>query len=306
MTTVSRQATLGTLPLKIPRARHDFWHEVTGRRLSQVLAGAPTIPFDNRSRLIFMSDCHRGNGNAADAFAANEPLYYHALQSYYRDGFTYVEVGDGDELWRNPNFSAVRRTHARVFDLLAQFDARQRLHMIVGNHELRHGRRFPVVKDGISTNLGLRFHHVESGQTVFAVHGHQADFVSDQLWPFNLGVVRLYAIYLQLCQAIRPGRRGRKPQQSVAELISAHLGRIEWRIMDWVRSRCQITICGHTHRPRAAAPGEIPYFKRRLLCLSRLSHRHRDSKRRYCAGQMVVPYNGRRILPPSAQSLSNR
>lgn len=52
-------------------------------------------------RYVFFSDCHRGYGGWNDNFAANQNLCFHALQYYYDRGFTYVEIGDGDELWEN-------------------------------------------------------------------------------------------------------------------------------------------------------------------------------------------------------------
>ncbi|MBN1262191.1 MAG: serine/threonine protein phosphatase, partial [Anaerolineae bacterium] len=71
----------------------------TSSRLSGVLASAPEIPFTDDDRFIFFSDCHRGDNSWADDSAHNQSLMFHALQHYYREGFTYIEVGDGDELW---------------------------------------------------------------------------------------------------------------------------------------------------------------------------------------------------------------
>ncbi len=41
----------------------------------------------------------------------SKELFLHALTPYYQESFTYVEVGDGDELWKNRKFSDVRRAH---------------------------------------------------------------------------------------------------------------------------------------------------------------------------------------------------
>ena len=70
----------------------------TNKRLTKVFENAKRITFNNSDRLVFFSDVHRGNNSWADEFARNEMVYSFALQYYYDHDFTYVEVGDGDEL----------------------------------------------------------------------------------------------------------------------------------------------------------------------------------------------------------------
>jgi hypothetical protein len=69
------------------------------------------VPFDDRSKFVFFSDVHRGDDSLSDEFARNRHIYYHALNYYYRDDFTYVEVGDGDELWENGLFRRIYNSH---------------------------------------------------------------------------------------------------------------------------------------------------------------------------------------------------
>lgn len=69
-------------------------------RLNRAYENAKTIPFDDTSKFILFSDCHRGDNSFADDFANNRNIYYHALKFYYSEGFDYCELGDGDELWR--------------------------------------------------------------------------------------------------------------------------------------------------------------------------------------------------------------
>ncbi len=40
----------------------------------------------------------------AKGFADNRNIYYHALRNYYENDFTYVELGDGNVLWKNHDF----------------------------------------------------------------------------------------------------------------------------------------------------------------------------------------------------------
>ncbi len=236
------------------------------RCLTEAFEMAPVVPFDDASPLIFFSDCHRGDNSKADAFTKNEPLFLRVLTGYYREGYTYVEVGDGDELWQHRCFGQVRAAHRRVFDLLHALEEDKRLHLIVGNHDIQGGRREPVVKDGIATHRGLILRHTETGKRLFAVHGHQADLKSDRFIGIARPLVRHVWRRIQLLgladsagwmQASRTrtrvGRMWRHWWEASTRLI-------ERRLLAWVRDRDQITICGHTHRAASARPGTPPYF----------------------------------------------
>jgi hypothetical protein len=50
------------------------------------------------TKLIIMSDIHRGDGTGSDDFAHNSLLYKCALDYYLENGFTYIELGDAEEL----------------------------------------------------------------------------------------------------------------------------------------------------------------------------------------------------------------
>ena len=76
----------------------------TSNRLTEVFNSSKTVDFDDSSKFILFSDCHRGDNSWADDFAHNEKLFFHALSYYYNEGFTYIEIGDGDELWENKKF----------------------------------------------------------------------------------------------------------------------------------------------------------------------------------------------------------
>ena len=76
-------------------------------RLTEVFQSAPEIQFDDTSRLIFFSDCHRGDNSWADNFSKNQNVYFRALEYYFNEGFTYFELGDGDELYENKYFSDI-------------------------------------------------------------------------------------------------------------------------------------------------------------------------------------------------------
>ena len=106
------------------------------KRLTQVLSSSPRIPFNDYSRFIIMSDCHRGDGDWADNFSENQNLFCAALQYYYERGFTYIELGDGDELWENRSIDRIINTHSDAFWIMAQFYRAGRFYMIYGNHDI--------------------------------------------------------------------------------------------------------------------------------------------------------------------------
>ena len=221
------------------------------RRLTEVFEAAERVPFDDSSRFVFFSDCHRGDNSRADGFARNEELFLHALNHYYREGFTYIEVGDGDELWKNRRFSAIRRAHGRIFDLLHQFDRQSRLHLIVGNHDIQGNQRNRVEKDGIIAHEGVILHHCRTGQQILVVHGHQVDFKSDRLHAVGRFAARYFWRRLQLLGL------GSGPSRAYD---SQNREKIRRRVIEWLQANRRIVICGHTHRPMCAAYGTPPYF----------------------------------------------
>jgi len=237
-------------------------------RLNQVAAAARRIPFTDSDRFVFFSDCHRGDNSWADDFAHNQNLMYFALQYYYEQGYTYIEIGDGDELFENHSFSVIRAAHSHIFSQLQQFHREQRLYLIFGNHDI--ARRHPAVvrRDfhqansdlygtweplfpGITVHEGLFLDHRPSGGSLFLVHGHQGDFLNDTLWPVGMLFNRVVWRNLQLLGVQNPN----SPAQSIHKQR-----RVERRLIQWAREHNQVLVCGHTHRPRLPIPGNVPYF----------------------------------------------
>ena len=65
------------------------------RRINKAVKTAGIIDGSEQTRIVFFSDCHRGDGSWSDSFLHNKILYQAALDYYWINGFTYVEVGDG-------------------------------------------------------------------------------------------------------------------------------------------------------------------------------------------------------------------
>ncbi|NER14633.1 serine/threonine protein phosphatase [Leptobacterium flavescens] len=239
------------------------------KRLSRAFENAKIVEFDDSSKFILFSDCHRGDNSFADDFANNRNMYFHALTHYYNQGFTYCELGDGDELWENRTFEVILHSHKNVFMLMKQFYEEERLHLIFGNHDMvyrnqayveqhlysyfdpKTGEKEPLF-DGISFNEAIILKHKVSGQKLFLTHGHQADFMNYHGWRFNRFLVRVLWKPLQVVGIADPT----SPAKNYKELR-----KVERRTKNWIsKNNNQLTITGHTHRPRFPKPGDRAFF----------------------------------------------
>lgn len=124
----------------------------TYKRLSEVYENPflETIPYDCTSKFVIMSDCHRGSGYSGDNFLKKSYLFDAALNEYYKKGFTYIELGDGDELWENRCMKKIDEIHKGTFNIMSKFYNEHRLYMIFGNHdkEKEHDERFKCDSSG--------------------------------------------------------------------------------------------------------------------------------------------------------------
>ncbi len=250
MTTIGESTSQVSLSKQSHPVRLGLLARMAFQRLDLVLKNAEELTITDQSRLIFFSDSHRGDRGRSDVFAGNEALFFYTLQHYYHSGFTYVEVGDGDELWQNGRFEVVRRAYDRIFGLLHDFDLARRLYLIIGNHELQRGRWDLMSKDGIPTREGVVLRYNRTGRQIFVTHGHQADFLSDQLMRVSRPAVR------NLWKGLR--RLGVQ-RLAIPQKLSGQ-GRIESALAGWLEANCQPMICGHTHRAHFPLADELPYF----------------------------------------------
>ena len=236
-------------------------------RLSEVLRNASELPFDDSSRMIIFSDLHRGDNSRADDFAPNAPIFVDALNYYLREGFTYIELGDGDELTENSNFDDILRAHTNVFLVMREFYLRGRLHLMFGNHDIIRKLPNEVRKtlysfmdsvtsrpenlfEGITLPEGILLRYV-TGDALFLVHGHQGDLLNDSLWWLGKFFVRTVWRNLQLL--------GIKDPSSAAQ--NTHKGdKVEAEIEAWVVANQQALMMGHTHRPYFPEAGSPPLF----------------------------------------------
>lgn len=236
-------------------------------RISNAFKKAKVLPLHKDTKYILFSDCHRGDNSFADDFAHNKKIYQYALSKYLEQGFTYIELGDGDELWEN-SFDKIFRANKEVFLTLKKFHDAKRLHFIWGNHDMDYKEEKNIQKNlytyydpvsetdkalfpGITFSEAIQLQYKE-GKSFFLLHGHQADWFNYICWKFSRFLVRILWKPLQIIGIDDPT----SPAQNFKELI-----KVERHIKAWIlKNKNQVLVTGHTHRPRFPEPKELPYF----------------------------------------------
>ncbi len=237
-------------------------------RLEKVYRKAQRVSIDKNSRIVCMSDCHRGVGNRGDNFLPNENLFYAALQYYYSRHFWYIELGDGDELWENRDLGQIVEIHSEVFGLLSQFYQSGRFSMLYGNHDCQKKRQkngnaychksgyssmesLDEPFQGLCVQEGLILEMCPMGQELFLVHGHQGDLLNDTLWPLARFLVRYVWKPLELIGVSDPTSAARNYKKCK---------KTEKRLEEFSEKKQIMVMAGHTHRPVLSKPGEGRYF----------------------------------------------
>lgn len=249
-------------------------------RLTEVYQSAKEFPFDDKSKFVFFSDCHRGDNSWKDNFARNDQLFFYALNYYYKKGFTYIEIGDGDELWENKRFAKIKDEHSHIFWIMRKLYETNRFHLIFGEHNMiwkdqKNVKKYldqyydegsgifkPLFKD-IEVHEGLILRHKDTDKKIFIVHGHQVDLLNDRFWRIGRFVTRDitrflpffgYWKYLQLFDI------GIEDIKKAWKITSMKRIKVNSKIIEWVKENNQMTICGHTHKVVFPNRGMPPYF----------------------------------------------
>jgi UDP-2,3-diacylglucosamine pyrophosphatase LpxH len=237
-------------------------------RISKVFESSEEIPFDDSSKIILMSDVHRGDGSLADDFLKNRNLYFSALSHYYNENYTYIEIGDGDELWKNKKLSDIIYVHSDTFLLLSKFYNEGRLHLILGNHDwvkrdnnfVRNNlyqyfseqkREYIPLFENIKLHEGLVLRYQETNQKILLIHGHQASFLDYDLWRLRRFLVRYLWRPLESFGLNDPTSTAKNYAKKDA---------IEKKLTEWVIQENHMLIAGHTHRPMFPEVGTPLYF----------------------------------------------
>ena len=238
------------------------------KRLSAAYKSAKIEYFDENSKYIFFSDSHRGDDSASDEFTRNQNVLLHALDYYYNNGYVYVEVGDGDELWEYSDFKDIRLAHSDIFLAIKQFHDDDKFVLLYGNHNIYLKSKSFVKKNYYSyynefsqetcelfneviPHEALVLKSKISEQEILVIHGHQGDLLNDQLWMISMFLMRYFWRYMHVLGLQNPTSPAKKLYKPT---------KIEDKYKSWIKEKKKIIICGHTHRPKFSESNELPYF----------------------------------------------
>jgi predicted phosphodiesterase len=138
-------------------------------------------------RFIIFSDHHKGNKDPGDDFAGNEPNYLAALEYYLQNKFTYINLGDAEELWKYTPQQVISK-NMTALKAEAKFQQHKRYFKTFGNHDLTWKNKLDVdlwfrniftlplpVYEGILLKTTIN----EKMLSILLTHGHQGDKMSD-------------------------------------------------------------------------------------------------------------------------------
>ena len=224
------------------------------KKLDKIFNKSKRMNINKNSKIIIMSDCHRGIGNDLDNFLDNKKIFESALRYYYNNGFTYIELGDGDEMWEVKEYKKIIQQYIDSFKLLKKFNDVNRLIMIYGNHDMAK-KSFSIMKKYFYTYyneitkkdeellrnlipyeaLVLNYNNLD----IFLIHGHQVDFLNSNLWKLSRFLVRYVWRFLEYGGINDPtsAAKNNKVKNSV-----------ERKLQKWSNKNNTILIAGHTHR----------------------------------------------------------
>ncbi|MEO6313721.1 MAG: metallophosphoesterase [Chitinophagaceae bacterium] len=224
----------------------------------------PVLPYDiNNGRFIIFSDQHKGARDLADDFALAEKNYTAALDYYYSNDYTFINLGDCEELWENTP-DTVMKINKTVLQSEARFLQQNKYYRIFGNHDLEWKYPFqqllylkPLFGDTLKIYEGieLQTQHNNKTYSIFLTHGHQGDKRSDGN-PFSMWVVAAIWTPIQRFLDININVTA-----DSFELIDTH----NIIMYDWSATQKQlIFISGHTHKPVFASLDHIDLLNHQL------------------------------------------
>lgn len=236
-------------------------------RITKSFEGALLLPLKQTSKYVLFSDCHRGTGRTNDNFLKNEHLYLAALKHYFKNGFTYLELGDGDELWENRSIKSIKETHKHSFEMLSKFYAENRMYAVYGNHDIvKKNTNFPKkyflsyycdsklcelpLCPEITFHSGIILQDECQKKDLYLTHGHQADALNSTFWILSRFLVR----YIW-----RPLESLGIPDPTSAAKNHTKKREIEKKLASWAKEHNHILITGHTHYPMVGSK-DSPYF----------------------------------------------
>ena len=236
------------------------------KRLDKLFKNSKKMNIDDNSKIVIMSDCHRGSGNNHDNFIKNKNIFEAALKYYYKNNFTYIELGDGDEMWEVDDYKDIIEQHLDIFQSLKKFHEANRFIMIYGNHDIfkkskkiledyfyQYYNKTTKNNENLLKNLVVYESLVlnYNDHDIFMIHGHQVDLLNGIFWRLSRFLVRHVWRKLEYIGINDPTKAAKNYNVS---------RKVEKRLEKWSKNNNKILISGHTHRPIFPKVGQSLYF----------------------------------------------
>jgi len=201
----------------------------------------------SKARYIIFSDQHKGNRSWADDFRTSEKNYISALNYYNSEGYSFINLGDSEELWK---FKApeILPANTDAFSAEASFQPAH-YYKTFGNHDIIWKNKLDVamlLKNNfkmplpVYEGLVLRNNTAAIKLDIFLTHGHQGDLMSDNN-AFSTWIVA--HVWLPLQRYLRININS--PSKDFS-LRNKH----NQMMYDWSsRQKDLLLVTGHTHSP---------------------------------------------------------
>jgi predicted phosphodiesterase len=213
---------------------------------------------------IILSDHHKGKRNGADDFTSNEDCYLAALEYYNTQSYSYINLGDSEELWENNIFSILKH-NLDTFAAERKFIERNAYYKIYGNHDSfwrfdplsaqylkqMYGQSVSIF-GGLILNIQV---DATKNLQLLCTHGHQGDATSDGNW---LSAAFVTYIWGPLQSFLRINTNTPSSKDMLKTLHNSIM--YKWS----AAQQHLVLITGHTHQPVFAS---LTHLERLLLNL---------------------------------------
>ena len=197
----------------------------------------PPLPFNpQEDKYVIFSDQHIGMAE----FDGNKDLYLKALAYYYKSEYKMIVVGDYEELHRY-GIKELKQKYDEVYAVERKFLEEDRYFRIFGNHDIdwnkpkRVRKHLHDVMPGLEIVEAIKFSW--NGNFIFLTHGHQGNFINDNMGIFGRIVLRYIARPLGISSLTSPAKRYTLRRKD------------ENKYYEWAKENKVLFIAGHTHRP---------------------------------------------------------
>lgn len=198
-------------------------------------------------KFIIFSDQHKGNRDRADDFANNEANYIAALTYYRQQHFSFINLGDSEELWKYPADEVLPKNE-KAFAAEAAFQPNN-YYKTFGNHDILWKNKIDserLLKKYFTMPLpvyeGILLKTVAGNETltIFCTHGHQGDKMSDNNGFSTWIVAHIWA----------PIQRHLQINVNTPSKDNSLRNKHNKLMHEWSSNRKNLLlVTGHTHKP---------------------------------------------------------